>query len=93
MDGKLDLSPGERRFDKTLAILVGGGPAPGINGVIRSAAIEGIKAGLEVIETSGRMVRDPSLYLRSLSSLPVPKSIPLGSLPVTRTPLGDEEMW
>ena len=33
----------------TLAILVGGGPAPGINGVIASAAIEAINSGLRVI--------------------------------------------
>ncbi|HUA09720.1 MAG TPA: 6-phosphofructokinase [Candidatus Acidoferrales bacterium] len=33
----------------TLAILVGGGPAPGINGVIASATIEAINAGLDVI--------------------------------------------
>jgi ATP-dependent phosphofructokinase / diphosphate-dependent phosphofructokinase len=33
----------------TLAILVGGGPAPGINGVIASAAIEAINCGLRVI--------------------------------------------
>ncbi|MBK6875939.1 MAG: 6-phosphofructokinase [Ignavibacteria bacterium] len=33
---------------KTLAILVGGGPAPGINGVIRSATIEAINSGLTV---------------------------------------------
>jgi 6-phosphofructokinase len=33
----------------TLAILVGGGPAPGINGVIASAAIEAINNGLRVI--------------------------------------------
>jgi len=32
-----------------LAILVGGGPAPGINGVIASAAIEAINNGLSVI--------------------------------------------
>ncbi len=32
-----------------LAILVGGGPAPGINGVIASAAIEAINCGLRVI--------------------------------------------
>src|SRR5215470_13419504 len=32
-----------------LAILVGGGPAPGINGVIASAAIEAINCGLQVI--------------------------------------------
>ena|SRR5271166_4391582 len=34
---------------KTLAILVGGGPAPGINSVIASAAIEAIKCGLRVV--------------------------------------------
>ncbi len=33
----------------TLAILVGGGPAPGINGVIGSAAIEAIGSGLRVV--------------------------------------------
>ncbi len=34
---------------ETLAILVGGGPAPGINGVIASATIEAINKGLRVI--------------------------------------------
>lgn len=34
---------------ETLAILVGGGPAPGINGVIASATIEAINSGLRVI--------------------------------------------
>ncbi|MBN2357832.1 MAG: 6-phosphofructokinase [Deltaproteobacteria bacterium] len=33
---------------KTLGILVGGGPAPGINGVIRAATIEAREAGLKV---------------------------------------------
>jgi len=33
----------------TLAILVGGGPAPGINGVIASATIEAINEGLRVV--------------------------------------------
>ncbi len=33
----------------TLAILVGGGPAPGINGVIASATIEALNRGLRVI--------------------------------------------
>lgn len=32
-----------------LGILVGGGPAPGINGVIASAAIEAINCGLQVV--------------------------------------------
>ena len=36
------------RMSDTLAILVGGGPAPGINGVIASATIEAINCGLRV---------------------------------------------
>ena len=32
-----------------LAIVVGGGPAPGINGVISSVTIEAINQGLEVV--------------------------------------------
>ena len=32
-----------------LGILVGGGPAPGINGVISAATIEGINQGFEII--------------------------------------------
>jgi 6-phosphofructokinase 1 len=35
--------------DDTLAILVGGGPAPGINGVIASATIEAANSGLRVL--------------------------------------------
>lgn len=38
---------GERRADR-VGVLVGGGPAPGINGVIHSATIEAINNGLEV---------------------------------------------
>ena len=38
-----------RALPLTLAILVGGGPAPGINGVIASAAIEAINNGLSVL--------------------------------------------
>ncbi len=34
---------------ETLAILVGGGPAPGINGIIASAAMEAFKCGLRPI--------------------------------------------
>ena len=34
---------------RTLAIVVGGGPAPGINGVISAAAIEGINQGMKVL--------------------------------------------
>src|SRR5260221_6385467 len=32
-----------------LAILVGGGPAPGINGVISAATIEGVNQGFKVL--------------------------------------------
>jgi 6-phosphofructokinase 1 len=42
-------TPAATRTSKTLAIVVGGGPAPGINGVIRSATIEAINRGLRVI--------------------------------------------
>ena len=34
---------------EVLGILVGGGPAPGINGVIRAATIEAINSGLKVV--------------------------------------------
>ena len=34
---------------KTLAIVVGGGPAPGINGVISAATIEAINRGMRVL--------------------------------------------
>ncbi len=34
---------------RRIGIVVGGGPAPGINGVIGSATIEGINQGLEVV--------------------------------------------
>jgi 6-phosphofructokinase 1 len=40
--------PGNTSSD-TLGILVGGGPAPGINGVISAATIEAINQGMEVI--------------------------------------------
>jgi ATP-dependent phosphofructokinase / diphosphate-dependent phosphofructokinase len=36
-------------MSESLAILVGGGPAPGINGVIASAAMEAFKCGLRAI--------------------------------------------
>jgi ATP-dependent phosphofructokinase / diphosphate-dependent phosphofructokinase len=36
-------------MSETLGILVGGGPAPGINGIIASAAIEAINCGLRVV--------------------------------------------
>ncbi len=40
---------GDAMTRQTLAILVGGGPAPGINGVIASATIEAINRGLRVL--------------------------------------------
>src|SRR5262245_52864612 len=36
-------------FSGRLALVVGGGPAPGINGVISAVAIEAIEQGIEVI--------------------------------------------
>ena len=41
----MEYAPNHRR----LAILVGGGPAPGINGVIHSATIEAINNGVDVV--------------------------------------------
>ncbi len=38
---------------EVLGILVGGGPAPGINGVIRAATIEAINSGLKVVGLIG----------------------------------------
>ena len=38
---------------EVLGILVGGGPAPGINGVIRAATIEAINSGLRVVGLIG----------------------------------------
>ncbi|MFA5031865.1 MAG: diphosphate--fructose-6-phosphate 1-phosphotransferase [bacterium] len=38
-----------KNYRKTLAIVVGGGPAPGINGVISAATIEAINNGIKVI--------------------------------------------
>ncbi len=34
---------------KRLGIMVGGGPAPGINAVIGAATIEGVNQGFEVV--------------------------------------------
>ncbi|MGR3317725.1 MAG: diphosphate--fructose-6-phosphate 1-phosphotransferase [Candidatus Anammoxibacter sp.] len=39
----------KRNSKKTLGILVAGGPAPGINGIISAATIEAVKAGMKVI--------------------------------------------
>ena len=38
---------------EVVAIIVGGGPAPGINGVISAATIESINQGKEVIGIVG----------------------------------------
>lgn len=38
-----------KKFKGKLSILVGGGPAPGINGVISAATIEAVNQGMEVI--------------------------------------------
>jgi 6-phosphofructokinase len=43
------MESGDSSKQEKLAILVGGGPAPGINGVIASAAIEAINCGLQVV--------------------------------------------
>jgi len=43
------MAQSKRKKRKRLAILVGGGPAPGINGVISAATIEAINQGIEVI--------------------------------------------
>lgn len=53
----------------TLAILVGGGPAPGINGVIRSVTIEAINSGLTVygiFEGFEHLSRGDSTHFREL---------------------------
>ena len=48
-NGESMSTPAAGRSSKTLAIVVGGGPAPGINGVIRSATLEAINRGMRVI--------------------------------------------
>src|SRR2546426_4042439 len=47
MSAQISMANGIRRG--RLAILVGGGPAPGINGVISAATIEGINQGFKVL--------------------------------------------
>lgn len=49
MDIKIDPPLLDQNRGKTLAIVVGGGPAPGINGVIRAVTIEAINEGLRVL--------------------------------------------
>lgn len=64
-------------MSETLAILVGGGPAPGINGVIASATIEAINSGLRVIGiydgyrdlAAGTPVKSASLTIDDVSQI------------------------
>ncbi len=54
---------------KTLAILVGGGPAPGINAVISSATIEAINEGFEVLGIQDGfkyLIREDTSHVRRL---------------------------
>jgi len=63
---------------RRMGILVGGGPAPGINGVIHSATIEAINNGFEVIGIydgfkhlmEGKLVSTP-LSIRDVSRIHV----------------------
>ena len=53
-----------------LAIIVGGGPAPGINAVISSAAIEAINQGFDVVGVQDGfkwLVREDSSHIRQLA--------------------------
>src|SRR6266436_5491480 len=53
-----------------LGILVGGGPAPGINGVISAATIEGVNQGFEVIGCRDGykwLAQDDTSYCRKLT--------------------------
>ena len=43
------MSDAKKKKGKRLAIVVGGGPAPGINGVISAATIEAVNRGFEVV--------------------------------------------
>ena len=50
-----------------LAIIVGGGPAPGINGVISAVTIEALQQGIEVFGVATRPTLDPLDNLRLLA--------------------------
>ncbi|MCC6441952.1 MAG: 6-phosphofructokinase [Armatimonadetes bacterium] len=57
-------------FTKKLGVLVGGGPAPGINGVIGAATIEAIQNGFEVIgiyDGFQHLMKGELSYVRKLS--------------------------
>ncbi len=43
------MSDAKKKTGKRLALVVGGGPAPGINGVISAATIEAVNRGVEVV--------------------------------------------
>jgi 6-phosphofructokinase len=83
--------------DGRLALLVGGGPAPGINGVISSVTIEAINHGMEVIGVRDGykwLVRGSTDYVRRLSIADVsPLNLKGGSvLGTSRTnPAANEE--
>src|SRR4029453_2103498 len=63
---------------KSLAILVGGGPAPGINSVISAATIRGRLEGVEVVG-----IRDGFEWIMNGS---IERSVPLESDQVSRIP-------
>jgi len=65
--------------DKKLAILVGGGPAPGINGVIGSVAIAARERGLDVVG-----IYDGFKWISSSSFNPAVHSVPLEIAQVSR---------
>ena len=52
---RFNISRSPTRLAETLGVLVGGGPAPGINGVIASAAMEAVKNGLRAARTLRRL--------------------------------------
>ncbi|MDT7690168.1 MAG: ATP-dependent phosphofructokinase / diphosphate-dependent phosphofructokinase [Acidobacteriota bacterium] len=55
--------------DKVLAIIVGGGPAPGINAVISAAAIEAINEGFQVLGVQDGfkwLIREDTSHVRPL---------------------------
>ena len=54
---------------KVLAIIVGGGPAPGINAVISAAAIEAINEGFRVLGVQDGfkwLIREDPTHVREL---------------------------
>ena len=61
-------------LEPTMGILVGGGPAPGINGVIGAAAIEAINNGLKVIgfyDGFSHLVGDEFVQAKHTTSLSI----------------------